>query len=264
MRDRPLLRSLITAVIVIAGTLLGLQVVPPKPPEPPKPPDIILPPSPQPPAPQPPSPPEPKPDALAAIVRLSADGTGCSGVVIGPRRADGRFWVLTAAHCVNRNGQHWLMRFRDGRSAGAVVVNFNRQADYAWCLTDSNTETLPFALLAESSPPPGTPIWHAGFGVDVPGNTEHGTVTGPPNTDGQIQMSLSVSSGDSGGGIAITADGRIVSCVCCTTRRGAKADVWGASTESIRRGQVAQVSLEEWTPLPIPLREVPAPMPKNP
>lgn len=257
MKDRPWLQALIAGLVAALAAVLGSQVVPPPvvPPQPPPP--IVIPPQPPPPPVEPPKPPEPKPDTLNAIVRISAPGVGCSATIIGPRRVDGRWWVLTAAHCVSGNGQRWSLKFRDGRSAGATVVNFDRKSDHAWMLTESNTEMFPFALLAESSPPPGTPIWHAGFGVDRPANREDGVITDVPNGDGQIRMRLSVSSGDSGGGICVTADGRIVSCVCCTTGRGQVADVWGASVEAIRRNQVALVDVEEWRPLEIPLMPPP-------
>lgn len=254
MQNRPWLQAILTALLAALAAGLGIRVVPPEQPPivvPPAPPPIVVPPPPPPP---PPTPPEPKPDTLNAIVRISSGNTGCSATIIGPRRHDGRYWVLTAAHCVSGTNQHWGMRFRDGRSMGAVVVNLNKTSDWAWMLTESNTETLPFAYLNESSPPPGTPIWHAGYGVDKPANREDGVVTDVPNSEGQIRMRLSVSSGDSGGGIAITSDGKIVSCVCCTSGRGQVADVWGASVESIRRGQVAVVDLDEWKPIEIPKR----------
>lgn len=252
--DRPILAAILSAVLAALAAVLGVTVVPPRV----QPPVIIQPdpPPPPPPAPKPePSKPEPpKTDPLNAIVRIAAGNVGCSATVIGPRRPDGRWWVLTAAHCVSGNGQTWRMHFRGGRVAAATVVNHNKRADFAWMLTESNTDNFPFTYLAESTPPPGTPIWHAGFGVHIPANREDGIINGVPNADGQVEMKLSVSSGDSGGGIAMTADGHVVSTVCCTTNRGGVGQVWGATTEAIRRGQVAATNLDEWHPLEIPLR----------
>jgi hypothetical protein len=245
--------ALAAAVAAAIGARYGIEVPPPPP--------IVIPEQPtRPPAPDTP-PTEPTPDALAAIVRISSGNVGCSGTVIGPRRPDGRYWVLSAAHCVNGTGQRWTMRFRDGRQTGAVVVNYNRQSDWAWLVTDANNLTLPHALVADSAPPVGTKIWHAGFGVDVPGNREDGEVTGGVDSNGQLRMKLSVSSGDSGGGIVIDQSGRIVSTVCCTSRRGAVADVWGAAPESFRAGQRDTVDLDEWRPIDVPIREVPKEMP---
>lgn len=142
-----------------------------------------------------------------------------------------------------------------------TVVNFNRGADWSWMVTDGNNTVLPHALIAERSPAVGTPIWHAGFGVDVPGNREDGAILAAPDGNGQLRMRLSVSSGDSGGGIVIDADGRVVSCVCCTTRRGALADVWGSSPEAFRAGQRDTVDVDHWHPLDVPVRVIPDDMP---
>lgn len=238
--------AIVAAALAALATRWGL-------PAPPPPPIIIEQPPDKPPLPDAP-PKEPDPDPLAAIVRISSGNVGCSATVIGPRRPDGRYWVLTAAHCVNGTGQRWTMKFRDGRSIGAVVTNFNRTADFAWMVTDANNVVLPHALMAESSPPVGTRIWHAGFGVDVPANREDGTVLATADGNGQIRMRLSVSSGDSGGGIVYDQSGRIVSTVCCTTRRGATADVWGAAPEVFRPGQRDNVDLDDWRPLEVPER----------
>lgn len=250
MTQREQITNWLLAVVVAVIAALGVRFGIPLPPPPP----IIVEPPPAPPPPPDTPPTEPKPDALAAIVRISSGNTGCSATIIGPRRPDGRYWVLTAAHCVQATGQRWTMRFRDGRTVGAQVVNFNRTADWCWMATDANNLTLPHALLAENTPAVGTKLWHAGFGVDVPGNREDGTLLAHADSNNQIRMRLSVSSGDSGGGIVIDGQGKIVSTVCCTTRRGAVADVWGASPESIRQGQRDTVDLDQWNPIDVPLR----------
>jgi hypothetical protein len=210
--------------------------------------------------PQPPvTPPPAEPNALAAIVRISRPGVGCSATVIGPRRPDNRWWVLTACHCTDKTGERWQMKFRDGRSGGFTIVSRNPRADVAWGVTDANDVSYPFAFVAEKSPEVGARVWHAGFGVDIPGNREEGQVLATPDQGDQIRFRLSVSSGDSGGGIVIDRDGKICSTVCCTTRRGAVADVWGASVEAIRAAQRDQVDVDQWIPLEIPERMPPKP-----
>lgn len=243
---KALLRAAGVAALTAILTALGLQVAPP-PVAPVIPPPITIPTPPAPPAP-------PAPATLDAIARLSFNGVGCSATVIGPRRTDGRYNVLTAAHCCNSVGQRGALQFRNGARAGVEVKAINRTSDCAWMVTDTIGETLPYALLAEASPAPGTAIWHAGFGVDVPSNREDGTVLAAPNGDGQIRMRLSVSSGDSGGGIAVTHDGKIVSCVCCTATRGRMADVWGAGPEAIRALLPVAVDDFNWLPLELPLK----------
>lgn len=248
--------AILAAILAAIGARFGIEVPPPPAP----------PPGQQPPPTEPPQTPptEPAPNPLAAIVRIGAGNVGCSATIVGPRRPDGRYWVLTAAHCVSGTGQRWQMRFRNGATGGFQVVNFDRQSDWAWGATDSSTEVYPYALLADATPPVGTRIWHAGFGVDVPANREDGTVLAGADSNGQIRMRMSVSSGDSGGGIVIDDVGRIVSTVCCTTRRGAVADVWGASPERMKAGQRDTVDLWDWRPLEMPERAVPKDMPPAP
>lgn len=197
--------------------------------------------------------PEPKADPLNAIVRISREGVGCSATITGPRRVDGRYDVLTAAHCCQKVGERWLARFRDGRTTGIVIVAINREADFAWGLTDNDTAIYPFAILAERDPEPGASIWHAGYGVDRPGNREEGTVTSGRNREGQIEYRLSVSSGDSGGGIVLNDRGELLSPVCCTTAPGKIARVWGASPVVARAGKVIPTNTDEWNPIPIPV-----------
>lgn len=257
MKDRPFLRSLLASALAAALAILGQRyglppiTIPVPPPAAPTAPEPTVPPAPA------PKPPEPGPDVLNAICRIQSGNVGCSATVIGPRRADGRYWVLSAAHCVRAPGQHWTMIFRDGTRAGAIVASIDKESDCCWMLTEGNSQTLPYALLADRSPEVGEPVWHAGYGVHIPSNREDGTVTAGPDSNGQIRFRLSVSSGDSGGGIVADRAGRVVSCVCCTTAPGRVADVWGASVERVRRLQGVALVADDWTPIPIPVREIP-------
>lgn len=150
-------------------------------------------------------------------------------------------------------GQRWTMRFRSGVTGGFTIVAYDKRADYAWGVTDANDAVYPHTLLAERTPPVGSRIWHAGYGVHVPGNREEGTVDAPPDSNGQTRYILSVSSGDSGGGIMLDSSGHALSPVCCTSRLSGTGQVWGASPESCRAGQRDQVDLDEWRPIPMPL-----------
>ena len=195
------------------------------------------------------------PNAAAAIGRIQFGNAGCTATVIGPRRPDGRYDVLTASHCVQSIGQKGTMRLLDGRTLNLTVQAIDRRSDCCWCFTDGATEVYPFALLAASTPQPGSAIWHAGYGVDKPGNREEGTVDALPDGNGQIRMTLSVSSGDSGGAICLNQQNELVSCVCCTSARGARASVWGAGVEAIRRLRPSGPVFDEWTPIEIPTRD---------
>lgn len=228
----------------------------------------------------PPPAPRAKADPWNALGRIQFTNAGCTATVIHPRRADGKWDVLTAAHCVDhvRIGTVGSMQLR-GREArfGVKLVALDAKSDCAWLVTESaDLGELPFAHIAERPAEAGTKIWHGGFGVDVPGNKETGTVTRPSDSNGQTELHLSVSSGDSGGGMFREDTGELISTVCCTTQRGAKARVWGANVDSIRKlrpaGGAAKESEEDirgewWTPLEIPDKSarrtdwVPVPMP---
>lgn len=256
--SRENIRALVIIICTVILSVLGFRVVPAggcgcEPPQPP------------PHEHAPPPKPGPQPDPLNAIGKCSRPGVGCSFTVIGPRRGDGRYDVLLAAHCCDSLREKWSGRLRDGRTLGFTIVNMHRESDYAWAVTDSNVAELPYALLADGTPPVGTKVWHSGFGIHVPGNREDGTLTQTENTDGQIEFRLSVSPGDSGGGIVYDSNGKIVSTVCCTTDLGREGRVWGASPERIARGRVVMVDLDEWIPIQMPIRpkDFPVRMPQN-
>lgn len=197
----------------------------------------------------------PAPEPLQAIGRIQFGNAGCTATVIGPRRADGKWNVLTAAHCLAGQPELGRMELRNGKVITVKRMVVDDRSDCAWLITADTHENLPYALLADSLPSAGQKVWHAGFGVDVPGNTEYGTVVNSENADGQTEFRLSVSSGDSGGGIALDGSGKVLSAVCCTTNRGGTGRVWGCSVESIRKTlQRLPVSSELWTPIQVPLR----------
>lgn len=247
-RIRDTIRLLLIAGLAAIGARLGI------------PPGILFPPvnpptipeSPTPPT--PPVPPAPSPDPIAAIGRITFGNAGCTATVTHPKRADGRYNVLTAAHCVRSVGQRGSMRLRDGTIFAVIVQGIDKEADCCWLVTELPLSNLPYALVADTLPPSGTRIFHSGFGFDKPGNREDGTFI-KEMRNGQVQMSLSVSSGDSGGGICLDADGRILSCVCCTEGIARKTNVYGASPDRINRllRSVSAFDVGDWEPLPIPV-----------
>lgn len=246
----------------IAGALItgllaryGIYIPPHTPGDPSPIPAPIQPPAPQPPAPQQPAPqPTPTPNPPAALGRITFGNAGCTATVIGPRRADGRWDILTAAHCVRGQGQRGTMRMKDGRSFGVTVVAVNTDADACWLVSDQAITDLPFAVLSSTAPDPGTKVWHAGYGIDKPGNREEGEVMALPNREGQIMFMLSVSSGDSGGGIFREDTGELVSTVCCTERLSGKGRMYGAGPDAIRALRKSSADDAEWTPIPMPTR----------
>jgi hypothetical protein len=206
------------------------------------------------PEPKPIPPPEIKPNPTQALGKIRFGNAGCTATVIGPRRPDGKWDILTAAHCVSGEGQRGTLTLKDGRTLAIKVVAHHKTPDLAWCVTEEVIAEMPFAFLAEKNPEVGTAIWHMGYGVDKPGNREDGSITAAENGDGQLRMSLSVSSGDSGGGIFRTDTNELVSVVCCTSGMGQKVSMWGGSAEAARRTRPKNTDAEEtWTPLPIPI-----------
>jgi hypothetical protein len=202
--------------------------------------------------------PDPKPPGKAdpekAIGKLRFGSAGCTATVIGPRRADGRWDVLTAAHCVRGLGQQGTLTLPDGRALGLRVVAHAPTPDLAWCVTEDAVADLPYALLAEKNPEPGAAVWHGGFGVDRPGNHEEGTLAERENGQGQLRMVLSVSSGDSGGGIFRADTNELVAVVCCTTERGRKTLMFGGSAEHAHRLRpVARTEADDWESIALPV-----------
>lgn len=201
--------------------------------------------------PVPPDLPLPRSLAIKAIGKLAMNGSSCSGTVVGPPRGDGKRTILSAAHCVKRVGENVTFFPRDASPVRCTVIAIDRTTDISLILTDA-ASTLPYVLVADSTPSVGSPIWHAGFGQDNPANKEVGTVSSLPNTQGQVRYRLSVSPGDSGGGIMLDANGHVLSPVCCTTCLGCIGDVWGGSPENIHRMLKSNVDFLDLPPATMP------------
>lgn len=190
---------------------------------------------PTPPNPLPPDePPDALPDPVKATGRILFGSAGCTATVIEKQR-DGRWLVLTAAHCISGVGAKGVLYLRDGRSMNVTCVTREAGSDLAWLVTNEPQTNMPFAKLATELPASGTDIWHNGYGIDKPSNREDGRVSGIAN-DNQIEMILNVSSGDSGGGIFRSDNGELVSVVCCTTDKGQRVRMFGGS--SVRAAQL--------------------------
>lgn len=180
-------------------------------------------PSPDKPAPIVPSPKSPS----EAIGRIAFGNSGCTATIIGPiRDGDTEIDILTAAHCVSL-GQTGKMRLKDGREFSVRCVVREAKSDTAWLKATRPAGVIPWCFLATDAPEPGERVWHQGYGVDQPGNREDGVFLGTGSE--QWKYRLSVSPGDSGGGILLDKNNRVLSPVCCTTRLAGTGTVWGAS-----------------------------------
>ena len=177
----------------------------------------------------------PASDPRSAIGKIVMKGGYCSGTVVNPQQADGSYTVVSASHCFKVTGEDVSFILRDGRQVKATVIAIDRTPDIAILRTAPVATPLPFVLVADRTPDVGSKVFHAGFGIDNPGNTEYGTITDRETPQGQVVYRLSVSPGDSGGGICLDAAGRLLSPVCCTTNLAAVGSVFGGSPENINR-----------------------------
>lgn len=187
--------------------------------------------------------PEPKPkekiDSWESISRIRFGSSFCSAVLLPALNAP-CYYALTAAHCISHVGQEGRFSLRDGGTVyRAVVAAANRTSDWAILIIPDlrpDAESASGVRVAKLSQGPYQPkinelVWHGGFGVDKPGNREEGRFVGGPDSSGQYQYILSVSPGDSGGGIFSSED-YLLSPVCCTTAPSRVGRVWGAAPQS--------------------------------
>ena len=212
------------ALAYITGT--AIPPPPPMPPHEPVPPVVI---PPDPPGPQP-KPPAEEVNPMGAILKFRLGSTGCTAANLGRRKEEKALYALCAAHCVSRVGARGTVGFKSGESVPFSVVAIDRGSDCSILRLETD-RVFPVARIAAELPPEGTAIWHAGYGVNRPGNVEKGTVLYREDERGQTGMRLSVSSGDSGGPIYREDTGEIISTVCCY----GSGRTYGASVPSIRR-----------------------------
>ena len=132
------------------------------------------------------------------------------------------------------------MQLRNGATFEVVVTAQDVRRDCTWLQTVEPIKDLPFCVLSGSIPPNGTKVAHAGFGVDNPGNTEYGEVTGQPNTNDRdlLQVRISYSSGDSGGATYRVDNGQVVGVACCTSSRGSLGNAYAGNC--VRLWQMAR------------------------
>jgi len=202
----------------------------------------------------PPLPSKPDNPPEDAIVQIQFGNAGCSASAIWPPNPDGRVQFMTAAHCLIGQPKEGIAILRDGRRIRVISQGRWDTPDIGWLVSELPVAKVPMVILATKIPPVGTKVFHVGFGIDKPGNREEGTVQSGENARGQIEFDISVSSGDSGGGICFTAAGEVLSPVCCTTNPSGRGRVWGASPLQAQKVRPLPVPvLDEWTPIAIPV-----------
>jgi len=198
---------------------------------------IVDPPAPVPPAPVPPGPAPPNGNGIPAIGQPSLSGAFFTATPIAPQRPDGRYYLVTAAHCVPNVGAEGVYDSKAGVRYRVRVLAMDAGKDCAVLVTvNPQPPGLAVGKLADRSPPVGTAVWHAGYGVQNPGSKEPGKVTGLPASNSRRLLScyLSVSSGDSGGAVVRADTGEIVGVVCCTAAKGRAAAMYCGSVETLQ------------------------------
>ena len=199
-------------------------------------------------------------DAVKALGRIQFGNSSCTATVVYPRRADGRWDVLTASHCVPGVGAKGVLHTKDGKKLAVRVVVHEETPDVAWLVTeDATVADLAYAKLAATNPAAGVKVWHAGYGVDVPLNREDGEVTAAEQPNGMTSFVLSVSPGDSGGGIFRADTNELVATVCCTSALAKKASMSAGGVRAIRKARPGVGRLGE---LPEPAAVETAPEPR--
>lgn len=190
----------------------------------------------------------------------------CTATVAYPQLPDGRWEVLTAAHCVPAVGTRGVLTTRDkSRTLSVTVATLDRRCDLAWLVTDEPVSDIYCAYIARENPPTGAPVWHSGYGIDRPENREDGRVKRGEDSTGKLTFTLSVSQGDSGGGVIRSDTGEVVSAVCCTPTVNPYGEMFGGSCRNAWRlrpsaaGGVATVTNPDRGSEFIPARPYPAP-----
>jgi hypothetical protein len=182
-------------------------------------------------------------DPVAATCRLEVpmgDGRWACGTatVVGPRRADGRWDVLTALHCFPQGRTRGRLTLPDGRSFGVKLTASDAGSDLAWAVTDRRSGFMPHAWLGEDAGA-GSLVWHEGLGVDRPGNREHGAGLGAEKFGlaggAMLKLKMNVSSGDSGSGLFDCRTGLLGGVVSCTLKPGSLTSVWAGPASAAKR-----------------------------
>lgn len=150
--------------------------------------------------------------AEAAVGRLEVPMPGRppakgSATVIGPRREDGRWHVLTAAHVLSpaprmpvpRGTVGWLT-LKDGRTVSLSVVDADPALDVALMVTRLPWKSLPHAPLAKEAPKEGDRVWHCGYSPYAQGRVRD-LVVAKGLFVNATPFHGEVGHGDSGGGV---------------------------------------------------------------
>jgi hypothetical protein len=169
-------------------------------------------------------------DTMAARAVIRFGNSQCTASVIGPRQANGRWHLFSAAHCMAA-GARGTARLMDGRTVNVRVVAHERRSDIAWLETESDAiSSLPSTRLATTSAAAGTRASHAGFCQRTGGKRMPVTVQATPDANAQVRFFGAVCPGDSGGPVWRDDTGEVLASVCCTTNLQGNGNFWGGGS----------------------------------
>lgn len=186
-----------------------------------------------------PSPPPPENEthartraATVAVLQAHASGTGTN---IDDPDDPNRDYVVTANHVVDRTNEPVTITDAEGRKSRGRVIARDKDADLALIQVEPPRPNRTVATIAAAPKPIGTAIYHHAHGMHRPQNLETGTVRTTYRTDGQDTFTLSVSAGDSGGGIFDAETGELVAVIAATTAKNRDAIVFAGNALRIHQ-----------------------------
>lgn len=153
-------------------------------------------------------------DPRASVVRITVGSAGCTATLLEGEPKTNCHFVLTAAHCWGHSGQQTKegkCKLLDGRVFPMELVHLAWNPDVAVAVIRTG-EPLPVARVRPSLAPIGARVWHAGYGVHLPGSFEEGVILSHDDQRSEYSMKIDASSGDSGSGI-FDANGDVVAAV---------------------------------------------------
>jgi hypothetical protein len=171
-------------------------------------------------APPPPPPPGGLTEEQATLTqaRIRFGSAGCTATLLD-RTRNGKRLMLTAYHCVRGQPIQGSATFPGQNAINARVIAYNVQADI--CVLELDTDPLrQGALVRPEVPPPGTAVWHRGYGIDKPGSKVEGTAISGPDSAGMIRMRMTASPGDSGAAVFDQNNMLVCLPVCCVSSDG--------------------------------------------
>jgi len=157
-------------------------------------------------------------DPARAAVRVVFGDRQGSATIIGPPRPDGRWFALTAAHCIDPATRTGKLRFAGGLELVVSVVRADAITDVS-LLEVHYRGQLPYAEVDVRVAAPGARVQHYGFGVGRARPGVVGVVDGPVIVGGSLPLIVPTLDGDSGAGVFLQPSGRLVGVVSGTLGR---------------------------------------------